>query len=71
MGLFDEFTSFVNDAQSLRKEATQLGGDVAKEFVNGAADMKQTVTDVAKEVKSAVELETPPQNNNSSATDEQ
>ena len=71
MGLFDDFTNFVNEAQSLREEATKLGGDIAKEFVNGAADMKQTVTDVADEVKSAVEPDSISRDNGAAATDEQ
>ena len=71
MGLFDDITNFVNEAQSLRKEATQLGSDVVKVIVDGAADMKQTVTDAADEVKSAVEPGSTPQDNGASATDEQ
>lgn len=72
MGLFDDFTDFVSEAQSLREEAAKLGSDLTKEFVNGAADMKQTVTDVADEVKSAVEPDSDTsQNSSSTTTDEQ
>lgn len=72
MGLFDDFTNFVNEAQSLREEATKLGSDIAKELVNGATDMKQTVTDMADEVKSAVKPDSDTsQNSSSTATDEQ
>lgn len=71
MGLFDDITNFVNEAQSLRKEATQLGNDVVKEIVNGAADMKQTVADTTDEIKSAIEPGSTPQDNGASATDEQ
>ena len=58
MGLFDDFTNFVNEAQSLREEATQLGSDIVKDLSAGASEVKKTVTDTTDAVKSAISADT-------------
>lgn len=59
MGLFDDFTDFMGEVQSLRSDITQLGTDVVKELVTDTNEVKQVVSDTASGVKTTVQDASP------------
>lgn len=55
MGIFDDFTNFMSDMNTIKQDFTELKDDVVQEFTTEADSMKQTVAETATEFKTAAD----------------
>lgn len=60
MGLFDDLTNIISEANSLRDEVTKAGSDLAKDFMAGVTEIQQSAASTADSVNGAVSDDTRP-----------
>jgi hypothetical protein len=71
MGLFDDLTNIMSEANSLRDEVTKAGSDLAKDFVAGVTEIQQSAASTTASVNGTMSDDPQIETASPTPTDEQ
>jgi hypothetical protein len=71
MGLFDDLTNIMSEANSLRDEVTKAGSDLAKDFMAGVTEIQQSAASTTASVNGTTSDDPQIETTSPTPTDEQ